>query len=625
MQPSQPRQRRAARNPQHQDVRRPLYPDDAPRSAYPDYPRQYAAPAQGAQPQGQTAYPEYPRQYAVQDTRQGAEAAQPGQAAYPVYPQQYAANAYQRPQEAYTGGGYAGRAGQGGTPPRTPYVMGNYTPDAEPVRRQRSREGLWLLIIIGCIALLVLGGFSVSSLYNKRYPAFRQNVQALSQNTFMTGVHIDGVHIGGMTMEQARAALQASSAAVDQQYAFSVTIDGKTWRITQNELPLSRNIEATLQEAWSIGRQGSLSSLQNGITPFAYRNQVRQSVGKSGAFLYTQVTYDKATLHQLAETLSSRVSIPARDATVSNFDFGTRSFQFQAEQVGMSLSSDDIYNAITAQMDLRNYNGGVSLQTSTQQPSVTRAQLQQSFGLISTYTTTTLPDSNRNKNIELACTAVNGTVVASGDSFSFNETTGRRTVEKGYLLAGAIAQGRSYEETGGGVCQVSTTLFNAAVEANMKILKSSPHAWPSAYVEPGRDATVDWQGFQSLNESLDFKFQNTSNYPVFIVAYITGTNFRQACRCTVELYGVSLDEGVLIRLETALTKEVPMPSPQPPEIVAADETHPAGTSEVIVKGRNGYTYDTYRVYYRNGIEFAREKIRTSNYKPYAEQMRYYTE
>ena len=80
-------------------------------------------------------------------------------------------------------------------------------------------------------------------------------------------------------------------------------------------------------------------------------------------------------------------------------------------------------------------------------------------------------------------------------------------MDKGYLPAGAIAQGQSIEETGGGVCQVSSTMFNAAVMANMQIVASSAHAWPSAYVEPGRDATVDWQNFQNLNQSLDFKFK----------------------------------------------------------------------------------------------------------------------
>ena len=337
------------------------------------------------------------------------------------------------------------------------------------------------------------------------------------------------------------------------------------------------------------------------------------------------MTYDKATVRALADKLSGWVSSPARDATVTGFDFNGPSFQYQGEQAGAYLSTDEIYTAITERMDARDYNGRVTLSTHPQQPAVTVSQLQQSFGLIASYSTDTLPDRNRNKNIELACIALNGTVLESGKVLSFNEVTGRRTVDKGYLMAGAIAQGRSYEESGGGVCQVSSTLFNSAVLANLKIVTSSHHAWPSAYVEPGRDATVDWQNFQSLAESLDLKIQNTSPYPIYIRAYVDRTNTSHVCLCTVEIYGVAPQDGTRIALETELEGGEPIPSPTPkkPEYAPADDEHPAGTEEVIVKGREGYKYKTYRVYYQDDAEVGRELIRSSYYKPYAEQIRIY--
>lgn len=552
---------------------------------------------------GETAqraqYPNYPQYPAYGQQRQDDTQGQP----YRQY-----GSAYQPPVSGMNGVRPARRADrhQGGGPYR------------------RGHDGLWLALIVVCIVLLIAGGFAVSSLYG-RYPAFQEQVESLAGNTFYSGVHVDGIHIGGMTMEEARAAVRRTNEAIDQQYALSVTIDGKTWRITQNELPLQRNTESVLEEAFSIGRQTPYAALQSGMTPFQYRSQAVREAGRSGAFLYTQVTYDKATVRELSDKLSGWVSAPARDATVIGFDFTGPSFQYQAEQPGTYLSSDEIYSAVTARMDARDYNGRVTLSTHPQQPTVTVAQLQQSFGLIASYSTDTLPDRNRNKNIELACNALNGTVLASDKVLSFNEITGRRTVDKGYLMAGAIAQGRSYEESGGGVCQVSSTLFNAAVLANMKIITSSPHAWPSAYVEPGRDATVDWQNFQSLEESLDLKIRNTSPYPIYIRAYVNQTNTSRICLCTVEIYGVALQDGVRIGMETELDGGEPIPSPTPkkPEYAPADEEHPAGTEEVIVKGREGYKYRTYRVYYQNDTEISRELIRSSYYKPYAEQVRIY--
>lgn len=606
MQNSPPRQRRAQRNnPQGQAARHAPYAQDAPRAQYPSYPQysgQYPADAaSGGQYGQQTAY--------------GTQ-----------YPQYSGASPYQRPSD-----------GGSNLPPQTAaYTVPGAGSPQKPLRPRRSREGLWLLIVIVCAALLVLGGFLVSSLHGRHYNSFRKSVEAMQrvndagEPVFFNGVHIDGVHIGGLTLDEARQALNQTTVAMDEQYALSVTVDGKTWRITQNELPLERNIEAVLQEAFSIGRQNSLAAMQSGLTPFQYRYQTRQDANQNGAYLYTQVTYDKATVRRLADILSSRVSAPAQDATVASFDFATHAFQFQEERSGTFLSSDEIYSAITAQMDARNYNGSIELHTSPQQPTVTRAALQANYGLIASYSTDTLAGYNRNVNIKLGCAAINGTVVESGKIFSFNETTGRRTVEKGYLLAGAIAQGRSYEETGGGVCQVSSTLFNAAAMANMKIISSSPHAWPSAYVEAGRDATVDWQNFQSLKDSLDMKFQNTSPYPIFIVAYLSdgsksqNINMNRVLLCTVEIYGVALENSVTIQLEPVLTKETEQPTPQV-EYAAADEEHPAGTIETVRVGRNGYVYETYRVFYKDGEEFKRELLRTSTYKPYAELTRIYEE
>lgn len=495
--------------------------------------------------------------------------------------------------------------------------------------RRGKGDGLWLAIIIACIALLIIGGFWVNGLYS-HYPAFRDRVQALQTDTFLDGVHVDGIHLGGMTMEQARQALATTNEEQAKQFALPITLDGKTWTITQNELPLERNTEGVLEEAFSIGRQNSYDAQQQGMTPFAYRSQSQQSAGSVGAFLYTRVTYDKSTVRTLCDKLSAWVSSPAQNATVSSFDFSTRSFQYIQERDGTFLSSDEIYDAVTQHLDTGNYER-ITLSTHPQQATVTVAQLQQNFGLIASYSTDTLPDRNRNKNIELACNALNGTVLDSGKTLSFNEITGRRTVDKGYLMAGAIAQGRSYEEAGGGVCQVSSTLFNAAVMANMKIITSSPHAWPSAYVEPGRDATVDWQGFQRLEDSLDLKIQNTSSFPMFIRATVSNTNTSHVCLCTVEIYGISLGEGTKILLETELEGGEPIPSPTPkrPEYLPLDETHPEPTVEVLVKGREGYKYKTYRVFYQYSaeaqdyVETRRELIRTSYYKPYAEQVRIY--
>ena len=163
---------------------------------------------------------------------------------------------------------------------------------------------------------------------------------------------------------------------------------------------------------------------------------------------------------------------------------------------------------------------------------------------------------------------------------SFNDCTGQRTGEKGYREAGAIAGGVLVDDTGGGVCQTSSTLFNAVVRADLEIVKRSAHSWPSSYVNKGEDATVNWP-------SLDFVFRNNGDYPVFVIAWYEkpdgdGADLRQASaewadgRSRIEVIKtIKPDDAVLYTLDASL---------------------PVGTRKAGRKKRTGYVVDTYKVY-----------------------------
>lgn len=575
----QPRQRRSQRN-------RAQYPEDTQGQVYPSYPEYNTAPTQNSYPQQEYQ----PYQRPVQQ--------------YPQYQQPQYQQPYQ--QQSYY------------SQPYPPQPRGNEYESDRPPRRRRSGDGKWLLVIILCIALLAGGGFYVSSLYSTYYPRFQEKLAAMSNDRFYNGVHVDGVHLGGMTMEEARQAVEQFADYSDESYSLAVTVDGKTWRITQNELPLKRNTEAVLQEAFTIGRQGTLSTLGSDITPFEMRYQHAVQTNQQGAFLYTEITYDKATARTLAETIASRVYVEAKDASVHSFDSSSRTFKFNPEQVGAYIDTEVIYNAIVQQMDSRNYNGAIALNTTAVTPNTTVETLSKSFGLVASYSTTTTAEYNRNVNIRIACQAISKEV-KNGETFSFNESTGRRQVDKGYLEAGVIISGTSDTGLGGGVCQVSSTLFNAVVLANMEITDYSNHAWPLSYVDAGRDATVDWQSYQTLEQSLDFKFKNTSGHPIYIVAYFSGNNLSKSGKCTVEIYGVAFNPGITIGIEAQLVSTTPMPTDVEMRLNTA---LPYGTQEESRQGRTGYSYRTYRVYYMNGVETGRELICKPTYNAIKQRIDY---
>lgn len=463
--------------------------------------------------------------------------------------------------------------------------------------RKRKNTALWAFVALICTALLGLMGYGTYEMY-AAYGPFRQKVAVTEQKTFAQGVLVDGVHIGGMTFEQAEAALKREDASGVRGLYLSLNVDGYTWVITPNELPFERNIPAVLDTAYAIGRLGSVDTISSDTTPFEYRYQHLYHTVYNAAHLYTKVTYDPETVRKLVSIVENNINRDPVDAQVASFDFSSRSFTFSQEQMGAKLDGENLYRQIIDALDRQDYTASIHVSSQPIMPQVTRVELMNSFSLISSFTTETTSDANRNNNINLACHAVSGTALLPGQSFSFNQITGQRTPEKGYLPAAAIAGGTTVDEVGGGVCQVSSTLFNAAVMADMTVVQRSPHTWPSNYVDKGRDATVNWP-------NLDFIFKNDRDTPIFIVAYY------QQRKCTVEIYGASLGAGESRGL---VTRVISTTEPPPEPIFEQNPQLPPGTMQEKKKARTGYVVETYKTYLQNGVEYRRELLCTSNYR-----------
>lgn len=143
---------------------------------------------------------------------------------------------------------------------------------------------------------------------------------------------------------------------------------------------------------------------------------------------------------------------------------------------------------------------------------------------ISSYTTKfKASETNRVFNIQRASNSINNKVILPGETFSFNKTTGPRSYKAGYKKASVIVNGQFIQDDGGGVCQVSTTLYNALLNSNMQIVQRHPHSLPVAYVPKGRDAAVAY-------DYLDLKFKNNRNVPVTIKSNVSGNTL------TVKMY-----------------------------------------------------------------------------------------
>ena len=441
---------------------------------------------------------------------------------------------------------------------------------------------------------------------NGRQSQYRQYRTYLERDTIFPGVYIDGIHVGDMTIDEARAALATSAQQTASPFSVTVNIGNKSWLIDNQRVPITRNVDQVLAKAYALGRQNTTALSGTDVTPFSQRLEKALSLRTEGANFTSEMTYDTATVRSLVDAIVSYVNRDAVDAQVQSFDFSTKSFTFSDESVGVQVNGDALYQQVIAKLDAREYGTAITIEPEIITPKVTKVELMNNFKLVSSYTTETTSNSNRNTNVNLSAQAINGRTVMPGETFSFNATTGQRTEAKGYKEAIAISGGQSVPDIGGGVCQTSSTLFNAVARADLEIVDRSPHAWPSSYVAKGLDATVNWP-------NLDFKFKNNRSTPIFIIAYYNNR------KVTVEIYGMGLGTGVMIDLQSEVVRTLKAPS----DVKYVQNTSlPVGSSKETIQARTGYVVDTYKVWYRDGNEIKREKLCTSTYRAFQRTVEY---
>lgn len=186
---------------------------------------------------------------------------------------------------------------------------------------------------------------------------------------------------------------------------------------------------------------------------------------------------------------------------------------------------------------------------------------------------------SRTTNLAIACKKLNGQVIQPGEVFSYNKALGKRSVENGYKEAAVYVNGGVENGLGGGICQISSTLYNTVLFANLGIVERHQHSFTTSYVDPGRDATV-------VYGALDFKFKNTRKYPVKLEAYI------KSGVATVSMYGIKEDVEYNVKVVATVTETIPCPVEK-----TEDATMAEGVEKVISKGTNGCRSIAYKYVY----------------------------
>ena len=206
-------------------------------------------------------------------------------------------------------------------------------------------------------------------------------------------------------------------------------------------------------------------------------------------------------------------------------------------------------------------------------------------------------NENRETNLKLASEKVNGTIILPGETFSYNKIVGQRTIANGYKEAAVYSGGKVVNGIGGGICQLSSTLYNAAIYANLEIMQRVNHRFLTSYVTAGRDATVSWG-------TIDFCFKNTRNYPIKIVSTVKNGVV------TTAIYGIKEEKEYDISIESKIIETIPYTVNY-----VKDNSLNQGEEQIAQYGANGAKSETYKVVKENEKVISRTLLSSDTYSP----------
>ena len=297
----------------------------------------------------------------------------------------------------------------------------------------------------------------------------------------------------------------------------------------------------------------------------------------------SSVSEDESVMKTIYKTLSKE----GKNATLDK----NNDYKIVAEQYGAKYDLDDSINAFNKAKEGKEFE----VKAKAIVPSITKEDLEKNLfkDVLGEYTTTVNGSSVRKNNVRLAGEKCN-VILLPGEEFSYNQTVGKRTKENGFGEAGAYLNGETVQEVGGGVCQTSSTLYNAVVLSNLEVTERTNHTYISSYVPIGRDATVSWGG-------PDFKFKNNRDYPIKIEASYAGG------KLTCKIIGT---DGSYVKFTSERTGDVAYNTKY-----ENDATIPEGQQVTKQAGSNGGKAVSYRlVYDKDGKLLSKKKEANSYYK-----------
>lgn len=413
-----------------------------------------------------------------------------------------------------------------------------------------------------------------------------------NNKTFSTGYTLCGIDIGGLSLYQAEEKFNSLYKIEDSPISLEICYNDKKWIFNESDFQIKTNIHTILEQAYKSNHKTT------------YLNKIKNAkkIKKMGFNPKVAVNYSLLGIDQKIDQICSEIETEPINSEISynktnkNFDI-TKSFN------GIKVDKEKLYKDISLSMQKNNL---IKIQVSTTPilPSLTEKDLIKCTKKQSSFTTNYVSSNfERKNNIKIATSSLNGFCIKPNEEFSFNSAIGQRSLEKGYKQANIIKDGAFVKGIGGGVCQVSSTLYNALLLSNIDVTESHKHSLPVGYVNPGLDAMVSWG-------TADLKFTNTTNLPIFIVSSCDGKNLN------FSIYGDTKSDNLNIKTNYEIIKKIPHSGDK-----IVPDIEGTYSDKILFKGeyfrykypKDGYEAKTYLEYYIDGKFSHKKQIRHATY------------
>lgn len=415
------------------------------------------------------------------------------------------------------------------------------------------------------------------------------HIQAAGGDTIPQGILAGDIDLSGMTEEEATTAIE--TLVSDRREAQIILTDGAdyTRTITAGDIGYRCKANSIVEQALAYGRSGDIVS----------RYMQLKDLTRTPKVYELDFSIDTATLGRLVSECAAEYDLEAVDASLARVD-GT--FSITDGSSGRAINQSAVVDSITDKL-LNNWDGSgftYTLDVDEVAPRGTYEDLSKVKDVLGTFSTSySTSGSSRSSNIMNACNLINGTTLYPGEEFSTLGKITPFTTENGYFMAGSYLNGQVVDSLGGGICQVSTTLYNAVLLSELEVTERHNHSMIIGYVKPSMDAAI------AESSGKNFRFVNNTEYPIYIDGYTTSGK-----SIVFTIYGVETRPSTH---SVSFESEVLETNVPEADAIYVSEGQPAGYSSGIQSAHIGYKARLWKNTYENGTLESRVEVNSSKY------------